>query len=51
MGCSHEACHCAEATITRDEMTFCSEACADAFESEGEDSCPCEHPDCQGTSA
>ena len=49
MRCSHNGCHCNDATIERDGRNYCSERCADADRQSrrGQESgCPCGHPDC-----
>ena len=50
MTCSHDGCHCADATVERDGKNYCSERCADAAlqgaaAAKGK-GCPCGHPDC-----
>ena len=48
MNCSHNGCHCNDATFERDGKNYCSERCADAARqgSSSAQGCPCGHPDC-----
>jgi len=46
MKCSHNGCHCNDATVEREGKTFCSERCADAELQGTPGDCHCGHPDC-----
>jgi hypothetical protein len=46
MSCSHNGCHCNDATVEREGRNFCSERCAEAERQGTEGGCPCGHPDC-----
>ncbi len=46
MKCSHNGCHCNDATVERDGKKFCSERCAELERQHKPVSCSCGHPDC-----
>jgi hypothetical protein len=52
-GCAHENCSCAQASNVRDDLSYCSELCAQAEETEPEPTaitlCPCLHKTCKNS--